>query len=363
MSALRREQIPEAPGRALIASTATAVPEHVVTREEAKAYLGQVFPLEGARLDAMMAIVDHSEIRRRFCIHPVEYLIRPRPLEQISREYQEHAIRLGRHVAGECLARGGIRPEEVDLLLTVSCTGVMIPSLDAHLVNEMGFRSDVKRLPITELGCAAGACAFARAAEFVRAGLCRNVLIVAVELPSLTFQRGNLSQANLISSILFGDGAAAALVTARAGAGPCILDAQSHLFPHSIDAMGFDLKDTGFHIVLSADVPDLIRGSIRRLMECFLKKNGLKLEQIEAFVLHPGGRKLIGAIEEELGLRPEDTQPSRDVLREYGNLSSASVFFVLHEWLEKRQVKPGGYGLMAAFGPGFSAEQALLQWA
>ena len=147
------------------------------------------------------------------------------------------------------------------------------------------------------------------------------------------------------------------------GAGPRVLDAESYLFPDSIGAMGFDLKDTGFHIVLSQDVPELIRGRIRELVSCFLARSGLDAERIEAFVLHPGGRKLLQGMEAELGLSNGHTGPSWDVLREYGNLSSASVLFVLHEWLTKRRVSPGGYGLMAAFGPGFTAEQLLLQWA
>lgn len=358
----RPPEVSEGP-LAIIAATATAVPEHRVTREEVKRYFGRVFPVSGARLEAMMAIVDHSEIRQRFCILPVDELIRPRSLERISEQYREHAIRLGRAVAADCLDRARMRPEEIDLILTVSCTGVMIPSLDAHLVNAMGFRANVRRLPITELGCAAGASAVARAREFLLAFPGRNVLIVAVELPSLTFQRDSLSQANLISSILFGDGAAAAIVTGRPGAGPRVLDAESFLFPRSIDAMGFELKDTGFHIVLSRDVPEMIRARIRGLVGSFLARNGLCADRIAAFVLHPGGRKLLAAIEEEMDLSRDRTQPSWDVLREFGNLSSASVLFVLHEWLMTRRVAPGSHGLVAAFGPGFTAEQLLLQWA
>jgi alkylresorcinol/alkylpyrone synthase len=348
---------------AVIAATATAVPEFPVTRDVVKTYFGQVFPLEGARLDAMMAVVDNSAIRQRFCILPVDELIRPRSLEAISRQYQEHAIRLGRRVAADCLERAGTLPAQIDLLITVSCTGVMIPSLDAHLANAMGFRSNVRRLPITELGCAAGAAALARGRDFLLAFPRGRVLIVAVELASLTFQRGSLSQANLISSILFGDGAAAAVLTGHDAPGPRIVDAESYLFPDSIDAMGFDLKETGFHIVLSRDVPDMIRGRIRELVHCFLERHRLALERIDAFVLHPGGRKLLAAIEEELGLPRERTQPSWDVLGEYGNLSSASVLFVLHEWMTKRRPAPGSVGLMAAFGPGFTAEQLLLRWA
>lgn len=345
-----------------IAATATALPPHKITREEVKAYLSQVFPLEANRLEAMMAVVDNSQVKQRYCIHPVEYIVQPRPLSQISKEYAEHAVRLGRRVAEDCLAEAGMRAQDIDLLITTSCTGVMIPSLDAHLINDMGFRANVRRLPITELGCAAGAASLARAADFVRAYPGSSVLVVAVELPSLTFQRGNISQANLISSILFGDGAAAALVTGRPARGPQILDTDTFLFPNSLDAMGFDLKETGFHIVLSRDVPQLIRSQIKGLVTNFLERSQLTQKQLAAFVLHPGGQKLLLFIEEELGLCRCDTQPSWDVLSEFGNLSSASVLFVLREWLTKKKMESRVYGLMAAFGPGFTAEMLLLQW-
>ena len=354
---------PAAPGAGItIAATATAVPQHVISREEVKIYLRRVFQLESARLDAMMCIIDNSQVRRRFCIHPIEYIIEPRPLSQISREYQEHAVQLGRRVASDGLARAGMQPADIDLIITVSCTGVMIPSLDAHLINDLGFRQNVRRLPITELGCAAGAASLARAADFLRAYPDRNALIVAVELPSLTFQRGNVTQANLISTVLFGDGAAAAVVTGRPVPGPRILDSESYLFAHSLDAMGFDLKETGFHIVLSKDVPQLIREKIKGVMDGFLARHSLTRGDISAFILHPGGQKLLLYMEEELGLCRCDSQFSWDVLSEYGNLSSASVLFVLDEWLCKGKIQAGSYGLLAAFGPGFSAEMSLLQW-
>ncbi len=347
----------------IITATATAVPAYPVTREEVKTYMKHVFSLEPSRLDGMMAIIDNSQVRRRYCIHPVDYIIQPRPLSQISREYQEHAVLLGRQVASECLGRAGMTPADIDLVVTVSCTGVMIPSLDAHLINDLGFRSDVRRLPITELGCAAGAAALSRAWEFMRGFPEANVLVIAVELPSLTFQRGDLSQANLISSVLFGDGAAAAVVTGCSARGPQILDTTSYLFPHSLDAMGFDLKESGFHIVLSKDVPQLIREKIKSLVSSFLGRHGLCREQISSFILHPGGQKLLVYMEEELGLSRADTQISWDVLCDYGNLSSASVLFVLHECLNKRNASAGEYGLLAAFGPGFSSEMLLLRWA
>jgi alkylresorcinol/alkylpyrone synthase len=339
------------------------VPPYTLAREQVKTYVERVFPLDPRRLEAIMTVIDHSQIRQRHSIFPIDYIIEPRPLSRISEEYREHAVRLGRHVACEALTRAEMKPQDIDLIITVSCTGVMIPSLDAYLANDLGFRSDVRRLPITELGCAAGAVAFSQARDFVCAYPDSSVLIIAVELPTLTFQRGDLSQANLISCILFGDGAAAAVVTGRPAGGPQILGSDSYLFPDSLDAMGFELKDTGFHIVLSKEVPQLIRERIKGLISSFLARHGLGRNNITAFILHPGGQKLLAFIEEELGLSRSDTQFSWDVLGEYGNLSSASVLFVLREWLTRGRIEVGDYGLMAAFGPGFSSELVLLRWA
>lgn len=346
----------------VIASTETVVPPHIISRDIVKEYFGRVFGISGRRLEAVLDIVEHSRIDQRHTIFPVDYLIEPRPLAKITSEYRDHAIALTRCAAKRALERASISPSDVDLIVTVSCTGVMIPSVDAYLAPELGLRPNVRRLPITELGCAAGAAGLTRAWEYLRSYPGATVLLVAVELPSLTFQRRDLTQANLISTILFGDGAAASVITGRPAPGPAILDSESYLFPSSIDAMGFDLRDEGFHIVLSKEVPDLIRSRIGTLVNAFLARHSLTRDDLRAWVLHPGGQKLLSYMQEELGLKDCDTQPSWDVLRNYGNLSSASVLFVLHEWLERGAMNPGDRGLLAAFGPGFSAEMLLLQW-
>ena len=347
---------------ATIAATATAAPPHTLTHDDVKTYIRKVFDVEERRLDAMMAVIDNAQVHTRHAIFPVDYIVQPRSLGQTSVEYREHAVILGRQAAEACLMKAGMAPADVDMIITVSCTGFMIPSLDAHLINLMGFRSDVRRVPLTELGCAAGAMALSRAWEFVRAFPEKTVLIVSVELPTLTFQRGDLSQANLISCVLFGDGAAAAVVTGREASGPRILDATTYTFPQSLDAMGFDLRETGFHIVLSKDVPQMIRDKIRHVVDAFLDRRGLTRDAMAAFILHPGGQKLLAYVEEQLGLCRCDTQLSWDVLGQYGNLSSATILFVLDAWLTKKTMDPGDYGLAAAFGPGFSAELLLLQW-
>src|SRR3989440_3403340 len=244
-----------------IAATATALPPYTITREDVKVYMGRVFDIPERRLEAMMSIVDNAQVHKRHAIFPLDYTIEPRPLSQTNNEYIEHAVKLGREAAEKCLERAGLKPDEIDMIITVSCTGFMIPSLDAHLINLMGFRSNVRRMPFTELGCAAGAMALGRAADYLKAEPGGNVLIIAVELPSLTFQRKDISQANLISAILFGDGAAAVLVTSKPRhRRPQILVSETYTFPDSLNAMGFDLRDSGFHILLSKDVPELIGG-------------------------------------------------------------------------------------------------------
>src|SRR5881394_2939839 len=260
---------------ATIAATATALPPHTITRDDVKVYMGRVFDIPERRLEAMMSIVDNAQVHNRHAIFPLDYTIEPRPLSQTNNEYIEHAVKLGREAAEKCLERASLKADQIDMIVTVSCTGFMIPSLDAHLINLMGFRSNVRRMPFTELGCAAGAMALGRAADYLKAEPGGNVLIIAVELPTLTLQRKDISQANLISSILFGDGAAAVVVSGKQTRGPKILSTETYTFPNSLGAMGFDLRDSGFHILLSKDVPEMIGGRIGGLVECFFKRRGL----------------------------------------------------------------------------------------
>jgi alkylresorcinol/alkylpyrone synthase len=345
-----------------IAATATALPPYRITRDDVKYYFGRVFEVPERRVEAMMAIVDNAQVHNRHSIFPIDYTIEPRALSKTNNEYIEHAVKLGREAAEKCLERAGMRPEDIDLIITVSCTGFMIPSLDAHLIKLMGFRSNVRRMPFTELGCAAGAMGLSRAADFIASNPGSNVLIIAVELPSLTFQRKDITQANLISSILFGDGAAAVIVTGQERPGPQILVTETYTFPDSLGAMGFDLRDSGFHIILDKNVPEMIGERIKELVHGFLDRNGRKREDIKGWILHPGGARLLGTVEEQLGLCKCDTQPSWDILGNVGNLSSATILFILQEWLEKRPLKAGEHAIAAAFGPGFSAEFLLLQW-
>jgi alkylresorcinol/alkylpyrone synthase len=347
-----------------IVATATAVPPHTATQEEVKARLREMLPLDARRLEAALSLFDHTAVERRHSVYPITEFGRPRTLGEISTVYREHALVLGRDVAKRALAAARVAPDEIDLVITVSCTGIMIPSLDAYLVDDLGLRRDVRRLPLTELGCSGGAAALARAHDFLRGFPAARVLVVAVELPSLSMQRGDVTPANLVSTALFGDGAAAAVLAggdASAGPGLRVLDTLAHIFPSSTGVLGFELRDDGFHSVLSKAIPALLKTEIAAHVQTLAARAGLSRADLSFFVLHPGGRKILGVVEDELVLSREDTQLSWDVLRDYGNQSSASVLFVLDETLSKRRPAPGARGLLAAFGPGLSVELLLLE--
>jgi alkylresorcinol/alkylpyrone synthase len=263
----------------------------------------------------------------------------------------------------------------------------MLPSLDAFLIDALGLRRDVRRLPITQLGCVAGAAALARAHDHLLGHPRGRVLVVAVELPSLNFQPLDVSTDNLISSALFGDGAAAVLMTGSehegaAAMGPgsrtsvhavgphphpqprpiTVLGTRCHTIPNSTHALGFDLRDDGFHSVLSKDIPGLLGGAVGELFSQLARQGEATLRDLRTFILHPGGKRILLALQQALGLASEDLGPSWDVLRRFGNQSSASVLFVLHEWMTARRPAPGVLGALAAFGPGLTAESVLLRW-
>jgi alkylresorcinol/alkylpyrone synthase len=346
---------------ARIVSTATAVPPHKLDAETYKRYCDLVFPPAKAR--AVRKIVDNARIDARYLSASPDQLIAPRSLADKSEDYARVSLGLCEAVARRALDRAHLVPTDVDLIITTSCTGVMIPSVDAFLVEALEMRRDVVRLPITELGCAAGAAALARAREHCLAFPDHTVLVIAVELPSLTFQRGDQSMTNLVACSIFGDGAAAVVVSNRAARkpGPFIVDSRTHLYPHSDHLMGFQLKDGGFHIVLDREVPARLKGEVRPLVEALLQKHGLGLADVRFTAVHPGGRRILEDLDRDLGIGGL-TEPSWDVLRKYGNLSSATVLFVLDDLISRTPPPVGSYGILAAFGPGFSCELSLLRW-
>jgi alkylresorcinol/alkylpyrone synthase len=272
------------------------------------------------------------------------------------------AVPLGEAAVRDALERAGLEPRDVRHLFFASVTGLATPSIDARLMNRLGLRSDVKRTPIFGLGCVAGAAGIARASDVLRAYPAEVAVLLCVELCSLTLQREDLSVPNLIASGLFGDGAAAVVLTGRdvPHAGPRILATRSVFYPGTEDAMGWEIGDSGFSVVLSAEVPRIARG-IRKDVDEFLAGEGFELDDVTHFICHPGGPRVLEAFEEALELPKQALELSWRSLREIGNLSSASVLMVLGDTLAREPV-PGSLGLLMAMGPGFCAELVLLRW-
>jgi alkylresorcinol/alkylpyrone synthase len=276
----------------------------------------------------------------------------------------EAAVRLGSQAVCRALNRADLQPADVSALFFTSVTGVASPSIDARLINKLPFSENLKRIPIFGLGCVAGAAGIARAADYVRGYPNENALLLSVELCSLTWQRGDVSIANLIASGLFADGAAAVVVSGAATehAGPRIVDTRSIFYRNSEDAMGWDISETGFRIVLSPEVPLLVKRNLRQDVDSFLGKHGLGRVDIASWIFHSGGPRVLEAVESALELPEDALAASWSSLRAVGNLSSASVLAVLEEYLQNDRGEAGTYSVLAAMGPGFCCELVLLQW-
>jgi len=281
---------------------------------------------------------------------------------RVAQELGERALCLAMHNAG-------LQPEDLGALLFTTVTGVASPSIDALLINRMGLPANIRRTPIFGLGCVAGAAGIARASDYVRAYPKQAAALVSVELCSLTLQREDLSVANLISSGLFADGAAAVIVTGEdfessppENSGPRILATRSVFYPDTEEMMGWSISEKGFRIILSTEVPNLIRQNLGRDVDAFLADNGHQRSDLKSFVLHTGGPKVLDASADALGLHNGELDASWDCLRKVGNLSSASVLCVLEDVMKNRRPEPGTLGLLAAMGPGFCSELLLLQW-
>jgi alkylresorcinol/alkylpyrone synthase len=277
-------------------------------------------------------------------------------------------IRVAQEVGGQAvldgLSRAGLSTADVDALIFVTVTGVATPSIDARLMNRLGLPPRVKRMPIFGLGCVAGAAGIARAADYVRAYPDQVAVLLSVELCSLTLQAEDLSIPNLIATGLFGDGAAAAMVVGddRPADGPEIVATRSVFYPDSERVMGWDISHDGFKIVLSADIPQVVRDFLRRDVDAFLADHGLTRADISSWVCHPGGPKVLEAMQESLELPEGALDVTWRSLQEVGNLSSTSVLLVLAETLENHRPPPGSWGMITAMGPGFCSELVLLRW-
>ncbi|WP_298223279.1 type III polyketide synthase [Flavobacterium sp.] len=305
---------------------------------------------EGAAVDKRYSIMDPIEV------------FTATSFQDKNDIYVREVIDLGEKVLQKALDKAHWKPENLDYIITVSCTGIMIPSLDAYLINKLKLRQDIVRLPVTEMGCAAGISGIIYARNFLKANPGKRAAVIAVEAPTATFQLDDFSMANIVSAAIFGDGAACILVSSvDVDHGPKIIDDEMYHFYDNEHMMGFKLTNSGLQMILDIEVPNTIAAHFPDIIHPFLAKNNLNIEAIDHLIFHPGGKKIIQTVEALFSGLGKNIDATKEVLRSYGNMSSATVLYVLEAIMDNKP-KPGEKGLMLSFGPGFSAQRILLEF-
>ena len=352
----------------MIAAVGTALPPHRYSQAEIGAFLAELWSGDPSVVARLPALYENVRVRARHLALPLEAYRQLDTFGKANDVWITSALELGERALSDALDRAGLTPGDVDAMFTVSVTGVASPSLDARLMNRMPLRVDMKRIPIFGLGCVAGVAGIARAADYVRAFPDQVAVLLSVELCSLTFQRGDRSIAHVISAGLFGDGAAAVVVVGadRARAmgldGPRVQSTRSVFYPDSEDVMGWRISERGFEIVLSAAVPTVARERLGPDVDRFLTDHGLDRADIASWVCHPGGPKVLQAMQDSLDLPEASVALCWDVLAEQGNLSSTSVLMVLRETFDRARPAPGERSLLLAMGPAFCSEIVMIGW-
>ncbi|MFS4468261.1 type III polyketide synthase [Maribacter sp. 2210JD10-5] len=310
----------------------------------------------------VIKIFEGAAVDKRYSIMPPEDVFIATSFEAKNNIYVREVKKLGTNVLKKALADADWKASSLDYIITVSCTGIMIPSLDAYLINELGLRQDVTRLPVTEMGCAAGISGLIYAHNFLKSNPGKRIALVAVESPTATFQLNDYSMANMVSAAIFGDGAACVLLSSEENAkGPKIIGEEMYHFKDATHLMGFDLTNHGLKMILDPAVPTTIAEYFPDIIHPFLERNGSNIEKVNHLVFHPGGRKIVQTVEELFGKLGKNIDDTREVLRLYGNMSSATVLYVLERFMEK-DLQKGEQGLLLSFGPGFSAQRVLIEW-
>ena len=343
-----------------ILSVGTALPPHVIAQDKARALTRALFASGFRDIDRLISVFENGQVKTRHISAPVAWFESDHTWSERNTLYIEKALELSEAAAHCALRRALLGPEDITAIIFVSTTGIATPSLDSRLLKRLGMSRHAVRLPVWGLGCAGGAAGLARAADYARANPEARVLLVAAELCSLTFQRGDLSKSNLIAASLFADGAAAVIV--GPGEGPALVGSYSTLLDDTEDIMGWDVNDGGLKVRFSKDVPALVGEIMRSNMIEAVVANGLTFDQIKHFVTHPGGLKVLLAYTEALGLPEGALEDSYAVLESCGNMSSASVLFVLERFMRRwQELEPGEFGAISAMGPGFSVEHAFFR--
>ena len=310
----------------------------------------------------VLKLFEGAGVNRRYSIMEADEVFFNSSFEEKNNIYVREVIKLAEQSLQKSLKKVDLLPTDIDYIITVSCTGIMIPSVDAYLINSLQMRQDIVRLPVTEMGCVAGVSGIIYAKNFLKANPNKRAAVISVEAPTATFQLEDFSMANIVSAAIFGDGAASVILSSyEQDKGPNVIDESMYHFYDSIDIMGFKLVNTGLEMILNKKVPETISSHFPMIIHPFLERNNLTIEDINHLIFHPGGKKIVKTVEglfKSLGKNIDDT---KEVLKLYGNMSSATVLYVLERFMDGDR-KQGEKGLMLSFGPGFSAQRILLKW-
>ncbi|GHC50404.1 chalcone synthase [Ulvibacter litoralis] len=346
-----------------ITTVATQLPPHSRNTSEIIPFVKQWMHEQDERFQRkVIKIFEGAGVDRRYSImDPIEVFTNP-SFEARNDIYTREVKNLGKQVLEKALQKANWEATAIDFIITVSCTGIMIPSVDAYLINDLNMRQDVVRLPVTEMGCAAGVSGMIYATNFLKANPGKRAAVVAIEAPTATFQLEDFSMVNIVSAAIFGDGAACVLLSSHDDdKGPEILGQEMYHFYNATDLMGFKLVNTGLQMILDKEVPQQISDHFPKIVHPFLEKNNTSIENIEHLIFHPGGKKIVQTVEALFGSLGKNIDDTKEVLRLYGNMSSATVLFVLERFLNK-DIPKGEQGLLLSFGPGFSAQRILLEF-
>ncbi|WP_306319996.1 MULTISPECIES: type III polyketide synthase [unclassified Streptomyces] len=350
-----------------VTSIATAVPPHKFAQEEIMNYLAGTTLGRSVTGAAMLRqIQTNAGVSTRYFARPLDELRGLTDFTDSNRAWLESALEIGEQVLTEALDSAGVRPEDVDAVISTTVTGVVVPSIEARLAHRMGMRPDVRRIPLFGNGCAGGAAGLARLREYLLGHPDHTAVLLSVELCSLPYQMEDTSMANIVAGSLFGDGAAAVVATGanrgRVGSGPELVDSLSYLVPGTEDVLGWDIGSHGLRILLAPEVPELTAEYLPKAAHTLLDRHAITPPEIATWIVHGGGPKVMTAFEQAMDLSPQALDPTRESLSDKGNLSSASVLHVLHSAIASGPPPPGAPGLIAAMGPGFAIELALARW-